>query len=159
MILLGLLCTYCIQAQMVSPTVVASTGGTYQGANMQLDWTLGELAVTAIDYSTGQLTQGFHQPNYLITNIQELTEEIGQITVFPNPTTDQVQMKLKFDHPRNVKVELFQLDGRVLWTKTLQGYELEITKDVSHLPNAPYFLRFSIGDDQYFKTLVIQKLN
>lgn len=158
-VVFGLVYSCCIQAQMTDPTVVASSGGTYQGASMQLDWTLGEFAMTTIGHSTGQLTQGFHQPSYLITSIHEFTNDVGQITVFPNPTVGQLRMKLKFDKERNIRIELFQLDGRVLWLETFKGYQIEKMKDLGHLPNASYLLRFSVDEDQYFRTFIIQKLN
>ncbi|NET33231.1 MAG: T9SS type A sorting domain-containing protein [Cyanothece sp. SIO1E1] len=158
-VLFSLLCSSYIQAQMASPSVIAPSGGTYQGTNMQLDWTLGELAVTTIGHSTGQITQGFHQPAYLITSIQELTKDIGQFSVFPNPTANQLQIQLQFDILRKIKLDLLQPDGRILWTKRFQEKQLEITEDLSHLPNGAYFLRFSVDEAQYHKTLIIQKLH
>lgn len=56
-------------AQNSSPEIVSSAGATYKGNSMQIDWTLGELAITSIQNSSQQLTQGFHQPNYTITSV------------------------------------------------------------------------------------------
>ena len=69
-----------------SGEVLAVAGGSHPVAQIQLDWTLGELAIHPIPYVAGQLTQGFHQPVYGVSRTQELPAFIGRINVFPNPT-------------------------------------------------------------------------
>lgn len=51
-----------IYSQSVSPEVISSAGDYYEGANVSLSWTLGEIATET--YSNGNviLTQGFQQP-------------------------------------------------------------------------------------------------
>jgi hypothetical protein len=51
-----------ITAQQLTPTVIASTGASYQSAEFSLDYTLGETFVTTLSNNTNILTQGFHQP-------------------------------------------------------------------------------------------------
>jgi hypothetical protein len=60
-ILLSLIIPLISFAQSVGPEVIASAGDYYEGANVSLSWTLGELATET--YSNGNiiLTQGFQQ--------------------------------------------------------------------------------------------------
>jgi len=50
------------QAQSVSPEVVATAGDYYEGTNVSLSWTLGELATETYTNGNVILTQGFQQP-------------------------------------------------------------------------------------------------
>jgi len=49
-------------AQSIERDVVASSGDYYEGANISLSWTLGEIAVETYDNGSNILTQGFQQP-------------------------------------------------------------------------------------------------
>ncbi|MCB0810769.1 MAG: hypothetical protein KDB96_15940, partial [Flavobacteriales bacterium] len=50
-----------LSAQSLSPTVIASAGGTGTAGGVTLSWTVGETAVQTLDNGTNILTQGFHQ--------------------------------------------------------------------------------------------------
>jgi hypothetical protein len=53
-----------VNSQSVSPSVIASAGGSSTLSNgISIDWTLGEFAVTTLTNGSITLTQGFHQPN------------------------------------------------------------------------------------------------
>lgn len=51
-----------LSAQSVSPDVIASSGDYFEGSNVSLSWTLGELAVETYTAGNFVLTQGFQQP-------------------------------------------------------------------------------------------------
>jgi hypothetical protein len=53
--------TGLIAAQSLTPSVVATTGGSGTVAGASLDWTLGELVVPTLDDGAHELTQGFQQ--------------------------------------------------------------------------------------------------
>lgn len=61
-ILFVLLCIHGSTAQQLSPSVIASSGGSFQSAAFSLDYTLGETFVTTLSNGQNILTQGFHQP-------------------------------------------------------------------------------------------------
>jgi hypothetical protein len=50
------------QAQSLSPTVIASSGGYSTGTDVSLSWTLGEIATETYSNGSYILTQGFQQP-------------------------------------------------------------------------------------------------
>ena len=54
-----------LAAQSLSPTVIASAGGTGTAGGVTLSWTVGETAVRTLDNGTNILTQGFHQADPL----------------------------------------------------------------------------------------------
>jgi len=148
-----------VNAQSSSPNIVATAGETFRGSSIQINWTLGELAITTIQNSSHYLTQGFHQSNYMVTSVKKFPQELGEIKVFPNPTTDKISMKLHFDHIRDVKIQLIDLNGSIIWLKNKNGSKVEEEKDLTNLPNGSYFLNFYISGNQYTSTFKIQKIN
>ncbi|MCG8327699.1 MAG: T9SS type A sorting domain-containing protein [Chitinophagales bacterium] len=150
---------YNLNAQNISPVVVSSAGESYQGNLMQIDWTLGELAITSIQNSSRQITQGFHQPNYIITNIKGLPENIGYIHIYPNPTSDELQIKLDLEQQSNIEVQLISINGISLWTKKIIDNQIEENINIGDLPSTTYFLRFVIDESNNYQIFKIQKIN
>lgn len=53
----------------ITPEIIATTGNSARTNTLQLDWTVGELAVTPVQNAAIQVTQGFHQPRLVRVNI------------------------------------------------------------------------------------------
>ncbi len=136
--------------------VVATAGDSYRGANVQLDWTMGELAISRIS-GQRQITQGFHQPYYHIVGVDELPKHIGQVKLFPNPTSDRIQIQIDFEVPRAVVLQLVDLQGRLLWTYKAMGQNLSKGISLSYFPSGFYLLNVIVDDNQYQQTYKIEK--
>lgn len=147
------------QSISISPEVISSAGATFQENFIQIDWTLGELAVTTIQGISSQITQGFHQTNSTVTSIDEFPQELGDILVYPNPTSERIEMKFNFDQIRKVKIQMLDINGRVLWTMERKGSQIEELAEINGLSNGNYFLNFIIDENKYSKTIIIQKLD
>lgn len=106
-------------AQSVVPEVITTSGSSFNNGTSQLDWTLGEPATATLDNGNNTITQGFHQPNLLITSVNE-PETAYAVNVFPNPATEQVQLQFK-NLKEDLTVELLSADGRLLETKEGTG--------------------------------------
>jgi hypothetical protein len=67
---LGLSGVGWVQAQSLSPEVVATAGDHFATSTAQLSWTLGEPVIeTFTDAAATQLTQGFHQTNLMVVAV------------------------------------------------------------------------------------------
>jgi len=148
-----------VYSQSLSPEIVSTAGETFQGTSIQIDWTLGELAITTIQNSTLQITQGFHQPNYIVTNVDELPQKIGEINVFPNPTSDWLEITFSFNQMKEVYTRLYDIHGKLILEKENNGKFISERISLSELPNGNYFLNFLIDGNQYSQTFKIQKIN
>jgi hypothetical protein len=118
-----------------SPEVVSTAGNSFEGENIRLDWTLGEIAVTTIKNSGRQITQVFHQPAYLITRVKDFPVDEGQVKVSPNPVQDRLEIQVTLKQNRPVTIQLFDTEGKVIWTKKYQGRELEESVYLGPLPD------------------------
>ncbi len=62
LLLIALCFPFFVNAQSVSPQVVASGGDYFEGSSVSLSWTLGEIATETLSNGNIILTQGFQQP-------------------------------------------------------------------------------------------------
>ena len=54
-------------AQSLKPTVIASCGGYFTGGGKSLSWTMGETITQTLQGGNSKLTQGFQQPEIIVT--------------------------------------------------------------------------------------------
>jgi hypothetical protein len=59
----------CLNAQSLSPQVIASSGSYFSNGSGSLSWTLGETMTETFIAGSSQLTQGFQQPDAVKVNI------------------------------------------------------------------------------------------
>lgn len=77
----------------------------------------------------------------------EATEVLEGLSVFPNPTSGSLELRLDFKQSTRVTAELYDLTGRRMLTKALgQRLRLNDNMDISALPNGIYLLRVQADD-------------
>lgn len=144
-----------IIAQSITPNVLASTGSS---DNVQLQWTVGELAVSTYDNGQNILTEGYHQTLLVLpTDPVGLNDAIGlQVSVYPNPTTDRLIISLP-ETEHGLSVTLHDMLGKLLLEKQMNKHggvqELELTG----ISAATYLLTVSLRHNQTLATYKIQK--
>jgi len=154
-ILFGFTTSTSIIAQRITPKVIGAQGNSLPFFNGQLDWTIGEIAITTLTTNDLLLTQGFHQP----LPAQELVDDENQILVAisPNPTPNDLTIVIESQVDIDVSYTLYDNRGRLLWRNMDTGQELILHKSLSYLPSATYLLvlDFSSGRTDTYK---IQKI-
>jgi hypothetical protein len=103
-----------LNAQMLTPTVISSTGGFSSNANGSLSYTVGEMTMVQTFTANGNiLTQGFQQPTDRITGLIDFTkDEFGSFVVYPNPAVDNVWFGLQLPESGKVTIALFDVLGQ-----------------------------------------------
>lgn len=147
-----------VKAQNSDLKIVSANGGSAQLESIQLDWTVGELSITGIQNSSTLITQGFHQSNFKLTAIDDLEAAVGEIKVYPNPTTDFLEMKLEFDRGRSISIRMIDAVGRMVWSDEVSGQLIARSISMKQFPAGNYFLHFLVDGNAYHQTLKIQKL-
>lgn len=139
------------KGQTVAPEVWASAGDFYKSASMSVTWTMGETVIETYAEPNENLilTQGFNQPTKLLTAIAEHPQNISPIfSVYPNPTSGILRIKLSKPYDRQVEVSLFNTLGQLIqsesWLPNSAASELEIS--LENLANGVYFLQISSGE-------------
>lgn len=98
------------------------------------------------------LTQGFHQPALQTTSIEDLASDLGQIKVYPNPTSGVISVEKE----KNGALQMLLLDMRGRVVLTHQSSALLSQLDLSDVPAGVYVLRMSDGK-KATKSIRIQK--
>jgi hypothetical protein len=138
-----------VYSQSISHQVIASAGNSVTNGNMNLSYTVGEVAVTTISGNNYILTQGFHQPEHTVSSMLESEKTvIGSFAVYPNPAGGEVYFGYEFPQPGNVSVALYDVSGKLvhpLWEqkeyisgKTIQFFNVEMLADGNYIVSASY---------------------
>jgi hypothetical protein len=138
--------------------VVASAGTTFTAGNLSLDWTLGEVIVDTYDEPGLGLTQGFHQPVYQLVAVKSIPTELGLITVFPNPFSDVLMVKMNFAAFEKGEMELVDNKGTSIWKKPFEGNEIIENYSASSLPSGSYRLAVTLAGDTFIQSYQLLKI-
>ncbi len=88
-----------------------------------LTYTLGELSVETYQAGNVFLTQGFHQPSFLITNITNKKLVLAEVSVYPNPATEFIKIRCEF---LGYNFRLVDMAGKTISEGKLDKFETEI---------------------------------
>ena len=143
-ILFILLCLPTIGfGQITSPSVISSSGNSYNNGGVNMDYTLGEIVVETQTNTTTILTQGFHQG---VLKVNTSVENIDIKTkVYPNPTTNFIIIELE----KNVNADIlvYDINGKLVIKDKLND-ENQKQFDFSFLKQGNYLLHINIADKQ-----------
>lgn len=128
---------WILTVQGEAQSVIASTGSEGNAGNMNINYSVGEVAITTLSNDTITLTQGFHQPYFVITAIKE-TFLPGEIKVFPSPTTSILHVQLDGIGPKNLIISLHDLTGKVFFNSDMNTANWQT--DLSRMPGGIYII-------------------
>jgi len=152
-IVVALLITTYTMGQIVSTELISSSGDVFCNSNYQLDWSIGECITETFNSESFIFAQGFHQGDYIVTEIENLSNI--EAIVYPNPTSDLIILRFT----KNTEFEksnytITDLTGKDLVTYKIQS-ELEQI-DFSNYANGFYLLTIT-QDNKIIKTFQIIK--
>ena len=147
------------QGSLVKPTVIATAGTRYQTGSMVIDWTLGELSVSTLQNNSYLVSQGFHQPKFVITAVDKLPLFTGTMEVYPNPATDMIRIELTLERTTTVRAGLYDSNGKLVWNKEFHGQQITESASLKNLPRGNYFLKLIPDGFNTAQTFKIQKID
>ena len=143
---------FTAKAQQTSPEIISTSGNYDYNANNSISWTIGELVIETESNSNNTLTQGFHQTNYIITDMED-SELDYQVSVYPNPTTNHVFVKM--NNTEDFHIYLYDLNGKMLSHSKNEKQTAQI--DMSIFAAASYILRLYNAENQFIRSYKIIK--
>lgn len=141
-----------LQAQVA----VTTTGGNASGSGGTSSYTVGQLGYTTNTGTTGSVAQGVQQPYEIsiVIGVEEAKEIELTCVLYPNPTTDFVNLKLNSFKVENISYQIFDFNGKLLDLKKVVGSETSI--QMKGYADAVYFLKVFQGEKE-LKTFKIVK--
>ena len=133
-----LLCLQSFHAQSLSPQVVATSGKSFSSATAVIDFTVGEVFTSTYVSEGNLLTQGFHQPEIIITSLEPSEHEFA-FNLYPNPTQQFVTVESTLEtelHVRIMDIQGRQVQASSVFTKI-------ITLDLHSLMSGNYLVAIS----------------
>ena len=142
-----------LQAQ----TAVPATGSNASGSGGTVSYSVGQVVCTTnTGGSNGSVAQGVQQPFEIsvVTGLEEAKGINLSVSAYPNPTTDFLNLKVGNYDNTNLSYQLFDISGKLLETKKLEGNQTNIV--MSNLVPATYFVKVTDGNKEV-KTFKIIK--
>jgi len=114
-----------LNAQMLTPQVIASTGGYSSNATNSLSYTVGEMTMVQTFSAGGNiLTQGFQQPNDEVLGILDVTQDdYGSFVVYPNPAVDNAWLGFTLPEAGKVTIMMYDVLGQKVSDIYTANYE------------------------------------
>ena len=140
-ILLILFCLPIIGfGQVLTPSLVSSSGSTFNNSNVIIDFSIGEIVINTFN-SSSLLTQGFHQEVLKITT--ELVNIDIKTKVYPNPTTSILNIELE----RNIIADImvYDINGKLVIKDKLKD-EQKKQLEFDFLKQGNYILHINTAD-------------
>jgi hypothetical protein len=149
--------------QIISNQVIGSAGG-YDVADNQigsLAWTIGEPIVETVFANDYVLTQGFHQPSGIIKLHKEIIYRGDDITVYPNPSINDITVDIVNINFTKVKYTLSDVLGQIIFAEnniSVSANAIRISLNISYIKPGIYFINVYSDDNRYVKTIKFLKI-
>lgn len=136
-----------------------SSGENATGASGSVTYSIGQVFYTYIGESVYNVAQGIQQQQEVTTTLssdETIAEPKTEIVIFPNPTTDfvNIQMEGSESDSKQHSYQLYDLQGRLLKQESISQNETQV--NMTDLRAAIYLLNI-YNDNKIFKTFKIVK--
>ncbi|WP_010662671.1 T9SS type A sorting domain-containing protein [Marinilabilia salmonicolor] len=149
-----LLLAICISIQ--AQQLVTATGGNASGSGGTVSYSIGQVVYHSHTGTNGSVLEGIQQP-YEISVLTVLEEAEGinlLVLVYPNPTTDFLQLKVESDNLNDLTYQLLNMQGKLLENEQITGNQTSIA--MSNLAQGTYFVKIIQGS-RVIKTFKVVK--
>ena len=131
---------------------MGAAGDSYTKSVGSLSWTMGEAVIETLNTSSNIFTQGFCQPEELVTSIIEHDIE-SEIKVYPNPFVSEITISIS-DFKQAVNAAIYSTSGQIMKTFTIDGPVTHL--QLNELKSGVYFIRM-ITEDGLRSFVVLKK--
>jgi len=147
---LFLLLNFYVFNQEITNYLVSTSGGYDQNENVSISWSLGETAIST--YTNGAtVIEGFQAVASFVVlpSVKEISQKFN-LNIFPNPTTDYINISQKESNSNVLFVNIFDVTGK----KIICDYKLnnEISIKVSDYANGIYIIVINNYTDNLSET-------
>ena len=155
-ILVLLIISLSISAQTaIKKSNISTTGAVVSNGTTKVIYTVGEFAVQENTQGTVHISEGFINPDMLITTgLDKYNYEDFDVQIFPNPAVNYVNVKPT--EISNFNIELFDVNGKLIMSENGKN-ALVKRLNISHLTNGEYLLVIKSEKLKQFKTFKLIK--
>ena len=119
-------------------TSVVASGGSVSNNSGSISYSIGQVAYQSVTNTSGSVSQGVQQAYVISTlNLEEKTFNFT-LNAFPNPTTENLNLRIGNYKQEKLAYKLIDLEGKVISEASMLSEETTI--DMKQLPVATYFV-------------------
>lgn len=142
-------------SQVNAQESVLSSGGNSSGSSGNVSYSVGQIFYKTINGTTAYLSQGVEQPFEIQTVLGQDNFNVNlELSVYPNPTTDIIYLKIKESNFESIQYQLFDINGRLVDNNRV--FENSTIIQMGKYPEAIYLLKV-IDNNKEVKTFKIIK--
>ena len=152
LLILSLCLTIIVQAQ----ESITTSGGNVSGSGGSTSYVVGQIVYTTSTGANGSVMPGVLQPFEIsvLSGNKEVEDITLMVSVYPNPTTDYLILKVGTFQLSTLNFQLFDMNGKIIESNKLESNETSIR--MNNLIQATYFLKI-IDNNKEVKTFKIIK--
>ena len=143
-IFISLLLVFTVSGQGIKQEVISSAGGYNVNGGLSISWTLGETIIPTFKSADNTLilSHGFQQ-QLIISTVEETIDVLVEVSVFPNPAREIVN--IRFDTPLDGEIKLFLFDsqGRLVKTDIIEPASSDKQINLQDLAAGIYYLKLT----------------
>lgn len=147
----GLLWAGLAQAQE-SPT---AAGGDATGSGGTVAYSVGQVVYTTNTDASGTVSQGVQQAYEIFTVGIKETELNISLSVFPNPTANNLTLQISDYNNEKLSYQLFDMQGKQLSNGQVTAQQTQI--NMNGFPSATYFINVVNHENKKFQSFKIIK--
>ena len=145
LLLLG--CT--ITAQQIEKFSIDSGGESFTSVDTQLIYTIGEVNIQELNSTNTKISEGFITPILIVSTANVNTNNIAELSVFPNPISTFLTIKA---NETISSITIYNPLGQLV--KTLKIDKIETTINFSGLSSGKYLLKIEAGTKTITKKII-----
>ena len=136
-VFLAFLLSFSVNAQ-TSHQVLSASGGDATGSGGSVAYSVGQIVYTTHTGTTGSVAQGVEQAYEIYSvGIKETTLNIS-LSVFPNPTSDFLTLKVEDYNNEALSYTLLDEQGKLILSEQITNQETQVA--MSTLARGSYFI-------------------
>ena len=119
-------------------TSVVASGGSVSNNSGSISYSIGQVAYQSVSNSSGSVSQGVQHAFEISTLSLEENKFNFTLNAFPNPTTENLNLRVGNYKQEKLAYKLIDLEGKVISEAPMLSEETTI--DMKQLPVATYFV-------------------
>lgn len=140
---------------LFAQAAVPTSGGDATGTGGSVSYSFGQVLYTTNIGTNGSEAQGVQQPYDISTSFgDELTDITLEFSVYPNPTSDYLILKVENMEFSTLSYQLFDIQGKLIKNSSVTSNNTIV--NMKDLPKSTYVLKI-IDHQKLFKTFKIIK--
>jgi len=120
-------------------SAIVTTGNEIKTVTGSVSYSVGQIANKNKDAASGKITEGVQQPYEITTLRTSESSPTKNITIYPNPVKDMLQIDFNNEEFKNSNYQLFNAQGQLINSGKISAQKTEI--NFSTYPTSIYILK------------------